>query len=235
MSILEAIGAIGAIPSPGAPQTIKKRYSERLSAELAFELSAGLRAAGFPRVIPVKGGPGEKEFQGGLGPKKVDVSYSNEQNGLLLAVSVKSICFEPYGKNLKNRFGDLCTEAITLHMRFPYGVVAALFAVPAEANLDKTPQRRISTFQRASMLLGTISGRQDYSSAGEKFEDVTMLLFGPMRDGQEPWVKLYAASPRQELMELSEKQYFAHLRDIYNIRNPHAQIGIEELKAEGED
>ncbi len=85
-----------------------------------------------------------------------------------MAVSIKSICFEPYGKNLKNRFGDLCTEAITLHMRFPYSVVAALFAMPEGSNLDRTPQRRISTFQRAAMLLGTIAGRHDYSSMAEE-------------------------------------------------------------------
>ena len=146
-----------------------------------------------------------------------------------MAVSIKSICFEPYGKNLKNRFGDLCTEAITLHMRFPYAVVCALFAMPEDANLDKTPQRRISTFQRAAMLLGTVSGRQDYSSAGERFEDVTMMLFRPIRrEGEEPWVKLYVASTKQDLQELTEDQYFARLRDLYNLRNPHAQIGIEE-------
>ena len=85
------------------------------------------------------------------------------------------------------------------------------------------------------MLFGTISGRQDYSSAGERFEDVTMMLFRPVRDAEEPWVRLYSASPRQELRELSEEQYFIRLRDIYNIRNPHAQIGVEELRAEGED
>jgi hypothetical protein len=166
---------------------------------------------------------------------------------------VKTICAEPYGKNLKNRFGDLCTEAITLHMRFPYSVVCALFVMPEEANLDVTRLRRISTFQRASMLLGTISNREDYSSAGEKFENVTMMLFDredyssagekfenvtmmlfrPLREDQtEPWVRLFDSRTRAEL---TEQQYFQRLRDIYNVRNPHYQIGVEDLKAEGED
>ena len=63
---------------------------------------------------------------------------SRYRHGLLLAVSIKTINVQPYGKNLKNRFGDLCTEAITLHMRFPYSVVGALFAMPEDANRDRT-------------------------------------------------------------------------------------------------
>ncbi len=234
--LVDAVRSAGPIAVSGASRDVKKRYAERLSAALAHEVAEGLRTVGFPGVRPIRGGPGEREFQGGLGPKKVDVSYADERHGLLLAVSIKSICFEPYGKNLKNRFGDLCTEAITLHMRFPYAVVGALFAMPEDANLDKTALRRISTFQRAAMLLGTIGGRHDYSSAGERFEDVTMLLFRPLQEGGgEPQVKLYAATTKPELQELSETDYFLRLRDMYNVRNPHAQVGIEELKAEGEE
>ena len=117
MPLLDAVRAAGLIPPLTAPQSLKKRYSELLSAALAVEVADGLRALGFTNVKPIRGGPGEREFQGGLGPKKVDVSYADERHGLLLAVSIKSICFEPYGKNLKNRFSDLCTEAVTLHMR----------------------------------------------------------------------------------------------------------------------
>jgi hypothetical protein len=230
---VDAVRAAGPITAATAGQQFKKRYSELLSAALAVEVGEGLRAVGFPGVKPIRGGPGEKEFQGGLGPKKVDVSYADERHGLLLAVSIKSICSHPYGKNLKNRFGDLCTEAINLHMRFPYSVICALFAMPEDADRDITPMRRISTFQRATMLFGTISGRADYSSAGEKFENVTMMLFGPLREaGGEPWVRLLDAGTREELTEV---EYFLRLRDIYNVRNPHTQVGVDVLRAEGEE
>lgn len=233
MALVDAVRAAGTMPALGAAQAVKKRYSELLSAALAYEVAAGLRAVGFPHVKPARGGPGEKEFQGGLGPKRVDVSYADERNGLLLGVSIKSISVQPYGKNLKNRFGDLCTEAISLHMRFPYGVVCALFAMPEDANSDTTPQRRISTFQRAGMLLATISGRADHAAAAEKFEDVTLLLFRPQRvEGGKPWVRLYLSAGMQEV---AEGAYFLRLRDLYNVRNPHAQVGVEALKAEGED
>lgn len=224
-------GRAGLIPPNSASQSSKKRYSELLSAALAVEVADGLRAIGFANVKPARGGPGEKAFQGGLGPKKVDVSYADERHGLLLAVSVKTICFEPYGKNLKNRFGDLCTEAITLHMRFPYSVICALFAMPYGADLDTTALRRVSTFQRARMLLGTVSGRADYSSPGERFEDITMMLFSPVRNqASSPDVRLFAATPRSESTEeIPADRYFVRLRDLYNIRNPHAQIGVEVL------
>lgn len=123
------------------------------------------------------GQAGEKAFQDGLGPKKVDVSYADERHGLLLAVSIKTITSGPYGKNLKNRFHDLCPEAIALHLRFPYSVVCALFALPCASNLDITPVRKISTFERARRLLSTISGRQEYTGPGEKLENITMILF----------------------------------------------------------
>lgn len=105
-----------------------------LSNYLAHEVAEALRTVGFTNTKPERGAPGEQAFQGRLGPKKVDVSYADEQHGLLLAVSIKSINFEPFGKNLKNRFADLCTEAITLHMRFPYSVLRGLVALPIAAD-----------------------------------------------------------------------------------------------------
>jgi hypothetical protein len=223
MSLLDAVIATGPIPPDIAPQAVKKRYSEILSKHLAEEVSDGLRHQGFPNVKPIRGGPGERAFQGGLGPKRVDVSYADEQHGLLLAVSIKSINFAPFGKNLKNRFADLCTEAITLHMRFPYSVVTALFAFPTTANEANSSSKVKPTFQRATKLFKTISGREEYTDPGEKFENVTMLLFQPvMEAGPGPWVRLVNADTGGELTEAS---YFRMLTDIYNERNPHVTIG----------
>lgn len=228
MSLLDAVVGAGLIADSDAPQAAKKRYSEILSSRLATEVADGLRSEGFPNVKPARGGPGERAFQGGLGPKKVDVSYANEQHGLLLAVSVKTISFAPFGKNLKNRFADLCTEAITLHMRFPYSVVSALFAFPISADEDVTSGRTLSTFRRATNLLKTISGREEYTGPGEKFESITTLLYQPVNTlSLEPWVKLFDS---QTGREISESDYFLMLRDGYNKRNPHAVIGnTEEL------
>jgi len=157
------------------------------------------------------------------------VSYADERHGLLLAVSIKTITSPPYGKNLKNRFYDLCPEAITLHMRFPYSVICALFCFPAAADQDITPGRPVSTFGRAMKLLSTISGREEYTDPGEKFENITMMLFQPVvAGGPEPSVRLLASVTGREL---TEQQYFGMIREIYNRRNPHAALG----EVEGEE
>lgn len=220
MALVNAVTAAGILPNHQADRAAKKRYSEILSNALAEEVADGLRQVGFPNVKPERGGKKEKEFQGGLGSKKVDVSYADERNGLLLAVSIKSICFPPFGKNLKNRFGDLCTEAITLHMRFPYSVVGALFALPETANCDVASG---STFKRATRLFSTISGRGEYTGPGEKFEQVVMMLFQPLlNETTEPWVKLVDTLTDREV---SETEYFLSLQKIFNRRNPHMLVG----------
>jgi hypothetical protein len=226
MSLSDAVKDTGVIPGDDAKQHIKKRFSEQLSGYLAVEVGEGLTAQGFPNVKPVRDGPGEKAFQGGLGPKRVDVSFADEQHGLLLAVSIKTISFAPFGKNLKNRFADLCTEAITLHMRFPYAVVCALFAFPITANQDVTSSRKISTFQRAMNLFRTIDGRKEYTDPGEKFENVTMMLYQPQTEDnpQAVHVTLFDA---QTGHEITEEEYFQNLCQLYNRRNPHATIGDE--------
>lgn len=222
MSLLDAVVAAGVIPDDAAPREIKKGYAETLSRKLAGELAAGLRGVGFPSVKPYPGEPGEKEFHGGLGSKKVDVSYSDEQHGLIFAVSVKSIGFAPFGKNLKNRFGDLCTEAIGLHMRFPYATVCMLFAFPEASDADHTQRRTRSTFRRAARLLATVSGREDYTDAGEKFELVTLLRFRPKTvAGGPPEVPLIDAKTEAIL---SEKEFFERRLELHDIRNPHAPI-----------
>jgi hypothetical protein len=228
MSLSDAIIATGPLPSQESTQAQKKRYSEVLSSHLAREVAEGLRSVGFSNVKPFREGPGEKAFQGGLGPKKVDVSYSDEQHGLLFAVSIKSINSPPFGKNLKNRFGDLLTEAITLHLRFPYSVVCMLFAFPIESSKDVTKLRKISTFERARKLFATVSGREDYTDPGEKFENVTMLLFEP-RSARRRRVKIELFDA-QTGHALTETEYFLRLRDIYNNRNPHAVVGEKDLE-----
>ena len=151
------------------------------------------------------------------------MSYGDERDGLLLAVSIKTITCPPYGKNLKNRFYDLCPEAITLHMRFPYSVVCALFCFPNAANEDVTSGRSVSTFARAMKLLSTISGREEYTDPGEKFENITMMLFRPLTKSEsKPTARLIDSVTQREI---AEQDYFLRIRDIYNWRNPHAALG----------
>lgn len=222
MSLLDAVVAAGQIPPLTASRPIKKRYSEVLSKHLAEEVAAGIRDLGLSSTKPFRGAPGEKEFQGGLGTKKVDVSYSDEQHGLHLAVSIKTINFPPWGKNLKNRFSDMCTEAITLHMRFPYAVVCGLFVMPEPADHDVSPGRPVSTFRRATTLFSTISGREEYTDPGEKFENMTMLRYQPVDGAVQPTISLVNCDTGEEL---TEADYFGLVVSRFLERNPHLQLG----------
>lgn len=272
MALTDAVIRAGIVPPDDAAQSDKKAYSERLSHELAIEVADCLRALDFKSIKPErlviakgkhKGSikiAKEKEFQGGLGPKRVDVSYADERHGLLLAVTIKTLNFPSFpripgsdpprfdfskggqfSKNIKNRFGDLTTESITLHLRFPFAVVACLYVMPERSDADKRGQMKASTFERAAKLYGTISGRSAYGDPAERFEDVTLMLFRPVTASDpDCWVSLFEAGTKKPV---SEPEYFLKLRELYNQRNPHAMVGefddseldYEELGPESEE
>ena len=110
-------------PPDTAIQALKRRYSELMSAVIANALGEELRARGMEGARPA--GPGEaggsgaeRRLAGGIGAKKVDVTWATEESGLLLGISVKTISFRDqktrnFQKNLTNRRGDMLIEAVT--------------------------------------------------------------------------------------------------------------------------
>jgi hypothetical protein len=132
-----ALRALPAKPADSASQADKKRYSERVSENAAQAIAEELRQRGLREARPGAAGKGERSgaerrMAGGIGAKKVDVTWATEESGLLLGISIKSINFRDrrtgnFQKNLTNRRGDMLMEAVTLHRRFPYAVLGALF------------------------------------------------------------------------------------------------------------
>ena len=75
---------------------LKKRYSELMSQVVAAAFAEELRQRGLKEARP--GGDGElgatgaeRRMSGGIGAKKVDVTWATEESGLILAISVKCI------------------------------------------------------------------------------------------------------------------------------------------------
>ncbi len=104
---------------------------------------------------------------GGLFAKKIDIAWSTAESGLLLGISLKCINFRDettknYQKNLTNRRGDLAVEAVTLHRRFPYAVLAGFLILDKGAKADGTDKRN-STFFNAFPRLRIFTGRSDPS------------------------------------------------------------------------
>jgi len=117
---------------------------------------------------------------GGIGAKKVDVTWATEVSGLLLAISIKTINFSDgktgnYQKNLTNRRGDMLIEAVTLHRRFPYAVLSGFMFLDKGAEHDHTSRRR-STFTNAHNRMKLFTGRSDPAGRDEQFERLYIFL-----------------------------------------------------------
>lgn len=177
--IQEALRGLGPKPADDAPQPSKKRYSERMSEALAYAFADELIYRGLTETRPTTDGSvgssgAERRLSGGLGAKKVDVSWSTEQAGLLLGMSLKTINFRDkktgnFQKNLTNRRGDMLFEAITLHRRFPYAALVGILCLDDQATTDGT-QKRKSTFENAHPRLRLFSDRKDSAGREEQFE-----------------------------------------------------------------
>jgi hypothetical protein len=186
-----ALRSLPAKPSDAAPQAEKRRYSEQMSAAIAPALARAFRERGMTEVRPTEPGPAtllgpaplagaERRLAGGIGAKKVDVTWATEESGLILGASVKTISFKDsksgnYQKNLTNRRGDMLIESVTLHRRFPYAVLAGFLFLDAQARHDGTARRR-STFDNAFPRLRLFTGRPDPMGRDEQFERLYLLL-----------------------------------------------------------
>jgi hypothetical protein len=189
--LVAKIARLGPKPPDEASQATKKHYSERVSEAVALVFAQELRERGLRGTRPLRGGAGEgngaeRRMAGGIGAKKVDVTWSTEESGLLLGLSIKSINFRDphtgnFQKNLTNRRGDMLMEAVTLHRRFPYAVLAGFFFLDIAAESDATQNRdgsprRHSTFLNAHARMKLFTGRDDPAGRDEQYERMYVAL-----------------------------------------------------------
>jgi hypothetical protein len=180
-----ALKSLPTKPPDSSTREAKRAYSEAMSAKVAVALGDELRHRGMREARP--SGPGdagtsgaERRLAGGIGAKRVDVSWATDESGLLLGISVKTINFRDgrshnFQKNLVNRRGDMLGEALTLHRRFPYAVVAGFLFLDKDARHDDTEKRK-STFENAFPRLRLFTGRDDPTGRDEQFERLYLLL-----------------------------------------------------------
>jgi hypothetical protein len=225
------LAQLGAKPPDDAGQAAKKRYSERVSEAVALVFAQELRERGMRGTRPLRAGAeagsgAERRMAGGIGAKKVDVTWATEESGLLLGISVKSINFRDprtgnFQKNLTNRRGDMLMEAVTLHRRFPYAVLAGFFFLDAGAETDATQNRdgsarRRSTFLNAHARMKLFTGRDDPAGRDEQYERMYVLLLDS-RDGQ---VTVRATEVGQPEATLPLAHMFDTLVTLVAERNP---------------
>ena len=223
--ILSALKALPPKPGDAALNTAKKRYSEQVSQAVAIAFAEELRQRGLTDTRPSAPGENDKSgaerrMAGGIGAKKVDVTWATEEAGLLLALSVKTINFRDrasknFQKNLTNRRGDMLMEAVTLHRRFPYAVLGGLFFLDAEAATDGTEGRH-STFVNAHHRLKLFNGRPDPAGRDEQFERLYLLLMSA--NSEEVSVRAYSVGVPDLIVPL--KDLIEDLLGIVAERNP---------------
>ena len=180
-----ALRSAGDKPADNASAPEKKAYSEKVSNVVALAIAEELRARGLKGARPAPPGEldtsgAERRMAGGIGAKKVDVTWATEEAGLILGISIKTINFRDkktknFQKNLTNRRGDMLFEAVTLHRRFPYAVLGGFFFLDQGAETDGTDRRR-STFLNAHTRLRLFTGRDDPGGRDEQYERLYIVL-----------------------------------------------------------
>jgi len=109
------------------------RLSNGLGKALYNELAARLPNMKHAEV-------GERPVSGALRPVNADVSEIHPLDGLRLAVELKPVNLA-VGRAIWNRFGDIRTFAVNLHLRFPFAVVGGVLVIPTY-ELIKSAGRR---------------------------------------------------------------------------------------------
>lgn len=190
----------------------KKAYSEGLSHLIALLFGTELRRRGLDEAMPYDSGEGgargaERRMSGGLGAKKVDVTWATQESGLILALSIKTINFS-FSNNLTNRRGDLLYESVTLHRRFPFSVLGGFLFFSYDAG-DRI-------LARAHALLKIFTGRRDPAGREEQYERLYVGL-----------IDANPLAPRIEIREagqfdvaLTLEQVFDDLLVLVAERNP---------------
>jgi hypothetical protein len=104
----------------------KKAAQIRLSNALGRALVADLKVR-IPSLRDVV--IGERKVSGALRSVNADVSEIHSTDGLRLAVELKPVNLA-VGRAIWNRFGDIRTFAVNLHLKFPFCVVGGVLAIP---------------------------------------------------------------------------------------------------------
>jgi hypothetical protein len=107
---------------PGPQKACQIRLSHALGRALKHELQRQLPQLARAHV-------GERKVSGALRTVNADVSDFHPTDGLRLAVELKPVNLA-VGRAIWNRFGDIRTFAVNLHLKFPFCVVGGVLAIP---------------------------------------------------------------------------------------------------------
>jgi hypothetical protein len=149
---------------------------------------------------------------GGVRPQNYDVAY--RPDGPRVVFDSKTLNDEDsIRKNWQNMINDLATEATTVHIRFPYAIVAFLVMVPAPALADKQEFDIIRTLER-------LATRKDVLDQAHLAEAVSLVVWHPASGKVHPDIPPKASPLRVEQLSAS---LFPHYLERYKGLPPHSE------------
>ncbi len=161
----------------GLTQGRSKAAQIRLSNALAQVTLLDVRARGPALAVAHVG---EHDVGGGLRTVKADVSEMTPIDGLTLAVELKPVHLA-VGRAIWNRFGDLRTFAVNVHLKFPFAVLGGVMSVPlaerVRSNDDASWKPTAHLIERAVNRFVRAGGRQTEADAAHLLEAIGVVVF----------------------------------------------------------
>ena len=150
----------------------------QLSNALAGITLADLRERlGLPMPLAVAG---EREVGGGLRSVKADVSEMTRTDGLTLAIEIKPVHLA-IGRAVWNRFGDIRTFAVNIHLKFPFAVIGGIMTLPTEERLKSGDDERWKStaglIARAADRFSRAGSRRTEAEAAHLLEGIAVVAF----------------------------------------------------------
>ena len=111
---------------------------------------------------------------------KADVSEITETDGLKLAVEIKPVHLA-VGRAIWNRFGDIRTFAVNVHLKFPFAVVGGVLTLPtterSKSGSDGNWKPTNHLIERAVGRFIRAGGRRTEGDAGHLIEGMAVVVF----------------------------------------------------------
>ena len=191
--------------------TMKGKAAQiRLSNALAAITLADLRdrAPGFDQAFA-----GEREVGGGLRNVKADISEISPIHGLTLAVEIKPVHLA-VGRAIWNRFGDVRTFAVNIHLKFPFAVVGGILTLPTTERIrsgnDTDWKSTSHLVSRAVARFIRAGGRETEGDAPHLLEGIAVVAFDRETGAIEPDLPPVASGLRwDEFIDSMAEAYVA--------------------------
>jgi hypothetical protein len=132
---------------------------------------------------------GETTVGGGLREVQADVSEMTGMDGLTLAVELKPVHLA-VGRAIWNRFGDIRTFAVNIHLKFPFAVVGGVMSLPTQERMrsghDDKWKSTTHLVERAVARFVRAGGRETEGGATHLLEGIGVIVFNHEDGSIEP-------------------------------------------------